>query len=151
MTNLKPIAWRFWSWTGAPQNVECVAAKLPFAVGGGYATWGHHGFKFLSKIQILSETVIHMGVSKNNGTPKSSILIGFSIINHPFWGTPIFGNTHIPCLLRSKLPWPPTKEWGKTLRWICLHARCLKSHCFLMVGMVINLIGDYVPAIRIPD
>ena len=24
-----------------------------------------------------------------------SILIGFSIINHPFWGTPIFGNTHI--------------------------------------------------------
>ena len=25
--------------------------------------------------------------------PKSSILIGFSIINHPFWGTPIFGNT----------------------------------------------------------
>ena len=36
-----------------------------------------------------------MGVSKNNGTPKSSISIGFSIINHPFWGTPIFGNTHI--------------------------------------------------------
>ena len=27
--------------------------------------------------------------------PKSSILIGFSIINHPFWGTPIFGNTHV--------------------------------------------------------
>ena len=36
-----------------------------------------------------------MGVSKNHGTPKSSILIGFSIINHPFWGIPIFGNTHI--------------------------------------------------------
>ena len=34
-----------------------------------------------------------MGVSKNNGTSKSSILIGLSIINHPFWGpTPIFGN-----------------------------------------------------------
>ena len=28
-----------------------------------------------------------MGVSKNrSGPPKSSILIGFSIINHPFWG-----------------------------------------------------------------
>ena len=36
-----------------------------------------------------------MGVSKNNGTPKSSILIGFSIIHYPFWGTPIFGNIHI--------------------------------------------------------
>ena len=36
-----------------------------------------------------------MGVSKNGGTPKSSILIGISIINHPFWDTPIFGNTHM--------------------------------------------------------
>ena len=40
-------------------------------------------------------TEIHMGVSKNSGTPKPSILIGFSIRNHPFWGTTIFGNIHI--------------------------------------------------------
>ena len=33
---------------------------------------------------------IYMGVSKNMGTTKSSILIGFSTINHPFWGTPNF-------------------------------------------------------------
>ena len=31
-----------------------------------------------------------MDVSENSGTPKASILIGFSIINNPFWGTPIF-------------------------------------------------------------
>ena len=36
-----------------------------------------------------------MDVSENSGTPKSSILIGFSIINRPFWGTFIFGNTHM--------------------------------------------------------
>ena len=30
-----------------------------------------------------------------SGTPESSILIGFSIISHPFWGTTIFGNTYI--------------------------------------------------------
>ena len=36
-----------------------------------------------------------MDVSENSATPKSSILIGFSIINHPFWGTTILGNTHI--------------------------------------------------------
>ena len=36
-----------------------------------------------------------MGVSKNRGTRKSSILTGFSIINHPFWDTTIFGNIHI--------------------------------------------------------
>ena len=35
--------------------------------------------------------------------PKSSILIGFSIINHPFCGTPIFGNTHIYLLVITKL------------------------------------------------
>ena len=36
-----------------------------------------------------------LDVSENSGTPKSSILIGCSIINHPFWGTPIFGNTQV--------------------------------------------------------
>ena len=31
-------------------------------------------------------------------SPNHPILIGFSIINHPFWGTPIFRNTHMfPC------------------------------------------------------
>ena len=34
----------------------------------------------------------HVDVSENNGTPKSSILIGFSIINHPF-GVPLFLET----------------------------------------------------------
>ena len=42
------------------------------------------------------EVSFYLGVSKNRGgPPKSSILIGFSIINHPFWGTIIFGNTHL--------------------------------------------------------
>ena len=44
---------------------------------------------------------LDMDVSKNNGTPKSSILIGFSLINHPFWGTTIFGNIHIFGLLKA--------------------------------------------------
>ena len=45
--------------------------------------------------------IFDLGVSKNNGAPKSSILIGFSIINHPFWGTPIIGNTHLKSLIVS--------------------------------------------------
>ena len=61
--------------------------------------------------------VFHLGVSKNNGTPKSSILIGFSIINHPFWGTPIFGNTHFQICNgyvwpRKKPPFPRQKPPG---------------------------------------
>ena len=38
----------------------------------------------------------YMGVSKNRGIPKSSILIGvFHYFHHPFWGKtpPIFGST----------------------------------------------------------
>ena len=31
----------------------------------------------------------------NLGTPKSSISMGFSFINQPFWGTPILGNPHM--------------------------------------------------------
>ena len=57
---------------------------------GGHGPWGY-----------LGQT--HMGVSKNRGTPKSSILIGFSIINHPFWGAPIFVNIHIACRITRKI------------------------------------------------
>ena len=37
----------------------------------------------------------HDGCFRNSGTPKSSILIGFSIIKPSILGTPIFGNTPI--------------------------------------------------------
>ena len=49
-----------------------------------------------------------MGASENSGTPKSSILIRFSIINHPFWGTSIFGDTHM------FLMWP----WKNSLQFL---------------------------------
>ena len=40
--------------------------------------------------------IYYLGVSKNRGgPPESSIFIGFSIINHPFWGITIFGLTPI--------------------------------------------------------
>ena len=51
-----------------------------------------------------------MGVSENRGTPKSSILIGISIINHPFWGIPNFWkHPHVYWI-------PSTKRWST-----CLH------------------------------
>ena len=80
---------------------------------------------------------LDMGVSKNNGTPKSSTLIGFSIINHPFWGRPIFGNHHIKFLgckkmfpstqlpsCLSKVQPPPPNLCSRVLR----PAR--PAHCF---------------------
>ena len=49
---------------------------------------------FWGKVKKFSQPTSNTGVELhqefkwrflNNGTPKSSILIGFSIINHPFW------------------------------------------------------------------
>ena len=44
---------------------------------------------------MVQKSCMDMDVSKNSGTPQNPILMGFSIINHPFWGRPIFGNTHM--------------------------------------------------------
>ena len=65
-----------------------------------YFHWAFQGGLYATKATLLTGTSIptidlYMDVSENSGTPKSSILIGFSIINHPFWGTPIFGNTYM--------------------------------------------------------
>ena len=48
----------------------------------------------------------YLGVSKNMGKPsKSSILIGFgTIISHPFWDTPIFGNIHLVSTKQYETP-----------------------------------------------
>ena len=53
---------------------------------------------------VLTELFLpNMSVSENRGTPKSSILIRISIINHPFWGTTILGNTHMYASKVSKV------------------------------------------------
>ena len=58
-------------------------------------SWSHHNFpKWIRCVE-------YMG-------PTSSILIGFSITNHPFWGTPIFGNTHMG---PTHLPWNLYSKW----------------------------------------
>ena len=67
-----------------------------------------------------------MGVSKNNGTPKPSILIGFSIIFTIHFGIPLFLET--PLCFRAQLNigltgfgWCYTKpveaKWGLKISW----------------------------------
>ena len=113
-----------------------------------------------------------MGVSKNSGTPKPSILIGFSIINHPFWGTPIFGNTHMVsthylqgfhtcwvvqiffpstvCMLQ-RLPANFLDATGSCFRW-CLASvffgisRCMWNEAFLLQGpihLAVEILGGW--------
>ena len=72
MTSLRP--WSLtWNQKMAPLEKEVPFEKASFSgsllnFGGVYRPYSY------------------MGVSKNKGTPKSSIVIGFSFINHPFWG-----------------------------------------------------------------
>ena len=80
-----------------------------------------------------------MAVSENRCTPKSSILIGFSIINHPFWGTTIYGNTHIyqsptdySLLVLEAFPVASTSPWRRILT-------------------AVNVARDPVPAIQVPE
>ena len=80
------------------ENSEIAAPRLGWVrsfftgVGGFCGRFGWEG----KKCSLFSPFHVqrHIWVFPKIGA-KSSILIGFSIINHPFWGTPIFGYTHI--------------------------------------------------------
>ena len=79
------IRYKFW--------MTSSRSRFPNAKPSTPRWWGNGGKNFSGPEPIGKD--VDMGVSNNNGTPKSSILIGFSIINHPFWGTPSFENTHM--------------------------------------------------------
>ncbi len=79
---LLSITWRIFSWlffAGAPLTMKKLA---PISI---------QAFKRLA----VFHGTIWMFPKLEVGRPNHPILIGFSIINHPFWGTPIFGNTHL--------------------------------------------------------
>ena len=44
----------------------------------------------LSFHELCGSFMVFPTIGDNRGAPKSSILIRFSITNHPFWGTPYF-------------------------------------------------------------
>ena len=71
-----------------------------------------------------------LDVSENRGTPKSSILIGFSIINHPFWGT-LFLETLVS---EAKNLWNPA-EMDSIIGWFVRKVgRCVNFECVHIFG-----------------
>ncbi len=69
---------------------------------------------------VKSDSWNYMGVSKNRGTPKSSILIGFSIINHPCWGfSPYFWKHPYICVFNHFHAYLGMSEvgWMYRLNW----------------------------------
>ncbi len=61
------------------------------------ATLGERHCKWLKGYDMITWMFLKIG----GKPPKSSILIGFFIINHPFWSTPIFGNTQLDLYMIS--------------------------------------------------
>ena len=61
---------------------------------------------------------------------KSSILIGFSIVNHPFWGTLIFGSTQMIWWFRG-----PARTGASTYRFVFTDSLSrLRWHTRVWVG-----------------
>ena len=55
-------------------------------------------------LQTHTHTHTHTVVSINGGTPKSSIIDGFSLINYPCWGAPMAMDTWTPCFHLPMFP-----------------------------------------------
>jgi len=86
--------------------------------------------KRAAKLLVFLGRLHNTDVSENSGTPKSSISIGVSIINHPFWGTPIFGNTH-----------------AYASGFFCLQVTCGKSFCKKFSVKLLK-VGSSGPALK---
>ena len=59
----------------------------------------------------------------HGGTPRSSILIGFSIIKHQVWGSPILGNHHV------EVSWNRGKKTPK-MEWCISWKKMIKMGWF---------------------
>ena len=89
--------------------------------------WDFHGFEPWDLIpRNLDLTMTHMQVSWNRGTPKSSILIGLSIINHPFGDPPFLEPPiSIHLIVQKKIqnhllalePWSSCSSHKQYTRW----------------------------------
>ena len=85
------------------------------------------------KVEISSRKLQeHVGVSKNGGSTKSSILVGCSLINPPFLGTPSFGNPHMINQVNqsiSQMCWP-LPQAVPPLRRIKVHQKSIAYTCW---------------------
>ena len=64
-----------------------------------------------------------MGVSSNRGTPKSSILVGLSTINHPAIGVPSFMETPYVNIVKHKQGAAAETVWGGSLQHLGIKMR----------------------------
>jgi len=125
-------------WTGS--HYQC-QKTVRFSHSRGFKRPISTGKKTVSSFIMFHH--LNQFMSWNGGTPKSSIWIGFSIINQQFWGSTIYGNPHfgVPeSLVSHQSPgWfsesttPCQKRLYRSLRsrsscWTCCMMRCHANH-----------------------
>ena len=108
---------------------DCRPEKATYFHGGTYGLLKLRDFMDVRKFPDFLEVGIQvclflylvvswkqiLEVSWNRGTRKSSTLIGFSLINHPFCGTTILGN--------------PIWSFDLFVVWIEHHMYCIQMYC----------------------
>ena len=73
--------------------------------------------------QLSSKIICYMEVSWNGGIPRSSILIGFSLLNQPFWGYPeIIHLVEFSILNHPAMGVPPWLWKPPHTRWNIYHS-----------------------------
>ena len=91
---------------------------------------------------------VHMGVSENSGFSPQIIHFNrdFHYFHHPFWGTPIFGNTHI---VHSSFSHPVCGRVFSCCRcWVlsCPSVFEITSHL-----KPVSIFGWAVPVVSVPE
>ena len=106
------------------------------------AAYGLRGINL--EVALLTELISIWVFPKMVVPPKPAILIRCSIINHPFWGTPIFGNTHMAFTFSSSTN---THEmiFSENFLCFCFGWRLVK-YVFFGEGILVvtMLVGDLV-------
>ena len=101
------------------RNVQCHVGNSMILGKEGGKNLGQLGICFLGD---FDTGLYHMDVSKNGGFSPQIIheIIGFSIINHPFRGTPDFGNHYIMGFITIKPPYLDLRLMDMNGYWMVL-------------------------------
>ena len=94
-STVAPYFWSFGAWTLGAQHVAAHEKMSSSPVGSKSLRPGSSWDTLESETVKTIWNYIHMGVSKNRGTPKWMVYNGKPFWNGWFGGTTIFGNIHI--------------------------------------------------------
>ena len=75
------------------------------------------------------------------GTPKSSILIGFSIVKHSFWGSPIYGFpiVYVSALVFRRQALMALPPFGSTVARCNRSCKDMKTTCWWPLGGLLEI------------